>query len=310
MPNNQQISDDDTQKPPKKNTSKIIIWLASVLLLCCFTGCLFMLGGASATALPHANIKILIQPDTTAEQAIDKTEDALLSLGYIQQPNDWEDWINILDPEKLELKKKERRYTKGDFEIFYDPESGDYATIAFHLHFYENGGYLFTEAGFAEFEALRTAVDSVGLEESLENDPRFPGRKISTPEMFNNEQQSPIMQLPRVAGILLALIGLLFYGVAIIWPGFWIASKLLNHLMIPNSIKRIVFILASSLLLTPGLTLLTPFGPPALLPLPLALIFALAAPPLLYLLAISFGCTAILSLIVSLRIWRPHSIST
>ena len=147
MSNNQQISDDTTQKPPKKITSKIVIWLASVLLLCCFTGCLFMLGGASATALPHANIKILIQPDKTAEQTIDKAEDTIISLGYIQEPNDWQDWVNILDPDELELKKKERRYSKGNFEIFYDPESGDYAKIALHLHFYEHGGYLRLDGG-------------------------------------------------------------------------------------------------------------------------------------------------------------------
>lgn len=273
-----------------KTTNKLAIWGASIVLLCCSTGCLFLLGGASATELPGAVIKLGVPPAKTLEQTFQIMEDAILTQGYTKQPYD--DWLT------------EQPYKKDKFKVFYDPyDNAQRELDVVYLHFKESDVSLFSETGIQEYDQLVRVFASVGLQSEPEDEAdRKHARWAATPEMFNHRQQSWPMRIPQITGPLLGLTALLFYGVLILWPGFWVAEKILNYLRISPTWKRILFVVAGTLL-APGLILLTPFGPPLLVPFPLALLFALMAPPLIILLAISLVATAIFSTIVSFRLW-------
>lgn len=278
-----------------KAKNKVFIWFASIVLLCICASCLGLLGGGAGSVTPHANIQIVIQPSSTTEQTIDQAEETILSLNYIKQPP---------NPSRY-ADNDERSYKKGNFEISYFPETGESKRLALWLHFYEHGSYQFSNGGLEEYQSLIDVIATAGLEQSLENDPRFPGRTILTTEMFNTKQNRPIMVISRMASLPFVVAVLAVYGAIVFWPGFWISIKLIRRLSVSNTLKRILFVVGSSVLLAPGLILLTPFGPALLVPLPLAIPFALAAEPLFYFLAISFVCTLFLASLVSLLIKNP-----
>jgi len=277
-----------------KTLGKFLLWLAGVALSCSLAWSSFFQGGGGSRALPHANIQLRILSGWTAEQTINQAEKAILSLDYMKQPPNPSQFA---DPD-------ERSYKKGNFTILYSPEEGEYKRLAVWLHFYQEDGLVFTEAGFTEYESLRAALASAGLEQSLENDPRYPGRTIQTPEMFN--QQNPHPERRSSREILFGLSILLCYALIFLVPGFGIALKLFSHTAMSMTLKRILFVAVTSFLLAPAPLPIIMFGPVFLLPLPFALPFAVGSPPFLNLLAISVGCTAVLASLISLLIRKPR----
>lgn len=276
-----------------KTTNKVLIWLSVVLLSCCLTGCLFMLGGASGTELPGAVIKLKIPPNASPQEAFKEIERALLPLGYAKQPYD--DWLT------------QQAYVKSNFEVFYDPFDEPQEKLrVVYLHFKERQVMLFSKEGIQEYAKLEGALDSVGLESIPEDQAdRDHFRWAATPQMFNDRQNSLPMRIPRIAGVLIGITALSLYGALILYPAFLITPKLLNNFKITNTLKRTLFVIICSLL-APGLILLSPFGPPFLAPFPIALLFALLAPPLLILLAISFVITGSIAFIVSKQTWKRN----
>ena len=164
---------------------------------------------------------------------------------------------------------------------------------------------MFSEAGIAEYDALADALGSAGLKLLSEDQAdRDNFRWAATPEMFNN-RRTPELSQERIMRRLFIGSAFALYGFLIIWPALWTFLRLLRYLTLPSWVKRLLFIVGSTLLLPLGFILLTPFGPAILAPLPLALPFAFLATPLLYPLAISTVCTLILASAVSLWIRDP-----
>ncbi|MBC7878830.1 MAG: hypothetical protein H7Y59_16790 [Anaerolineales bacterium] len=250
--------------------------------------------GGGSRALAHANIQLLIQPDWNAEQTINQAEKAILSLDYVKQPQNPSKFADL----------EERSYKKGNFTISYSPEDGEYKLLAVWLHFYEEDEYAFSEAGFTEYESIRKALATAELEQSLENDPRYPGRTIQTPKMFNDRHPHP--EQSSATEILFGLSTLLYYVLIFFLPGFWIALKFFRHLGISNILKRIIFVVSTSLILAPTPLPIIMFGPVFLLPMPFVLPFVLESGAFLKLLAVSVGCTAILASLISLLIRNPR----
>ncbi len=267
-----------------KTTGRIIIWLTGLLLSCCLTGFLFLNGAAGGTELPGAVIKLVVPPGQTLNQTFDLAEKVILSQGYTKHP--YSEYLSS------------QEYTKDKFKISYDPYDEPQKELGvIYLHYYEEEweNFLFSKAGIAEYASLSKALGLVGLQPVPEDQAdRDNARSAATPEMFNN-RRSPQLAEESIMGGFLGLSALLFYGFIVIWPAFWVFLKILNYFTLPIWLKRILFIVVSSLLLPPGFILLTPFGPAIFVPLPLALPFALLATPLLYPLAISIVCTAILA---------------
>lgn len=280
-----------------KTLGKFLLWLVCVALSCSLAWSSFFRGGGGSRALPHANIQLLIQSGQTVEQTINQAEKAILSLNYVKQPPNPSQFA---DPE-------ERSYKKENFTVSYFPDGGEYKRLAVWLHFYQGDSLVFSEAGFTEYESLLATLASTGLEQSLENDPRYPGRTIQTPEMFNERNPHPEKRSSRE--ILFVLSTLLCYALIFLVPGFWIALKLFGGTAMSITLKRILFVATTSLLLAPAPLPIIMFGPVFLLPLPFALPFAFGSHPFLNLLAISVGCTAVLASLISLfiRNHRPSS---
>lgn len=250
-----------------------------------------MLGGVSGTELPGAVIKVKVPSNKSLEQTFLMIERVLLAHDYAKQPYD--DWLTS------------QAYLKQNFEVFYDPFDEPQKELkVVYLHFKENEARLFSKEGIDEYTKLEGALVSAGLE-SLPEDQldRDHARWAATPQMFNDRQNSLPMFIPRIAGVLIGITALSLYGALVLYPAFLFTPKVINYFTMPYLLKRVVFVALCSLL-APGLILLTPFGPPFLAPLPIALLFALLAPPLLILLAISFVITGIIAFIVSTRTWK------
>lgn len=280
-----------------KALGKFLLWLVGVTLSCSLAWNSFFQGGGGSRAIPHANIQLLIQPGQTSEQIINLAEKAILSLDYVKQPPNPS---RIADPE-------ERSYKKENFSILYSPEEGEYKRLVIWIHFYQEDDLSFSEAGFKEYDSLRAALASAGLEQSLENDPRYPGRTILTPEMFNEQHPRPEQRTSRE--LLHTLSSLLCYLLIFLVPGFSIALKLFSGTAMSITLKRILFVAITSLVLAPAPLPIIMFGPVFLLPLPFALPLAFGSPPFLNLLAISVGCTAVLTSLISLLIRNPRTSS-
>lgn len=277
-----------------KTLGKFLLWLAGVALSCSLAWSSFFQGGGGSRALPHANIQLLIPSGSNAEQTVNQAEKAILSLNYVKQPPNPSQFA---DPE-------ERSYKKEEFTVSYFPEEGEYKRLAVWLHFYEGDSLVFSEAGLMEYESLLAALGSIGLEQSLENDPRYPGRTIQTAEMFNERNPNPERRSGKE--ILFVLSTLLCYALIFFVPGSWIALKFCSSAAMSITLKRILFVATTSLLLAPAPLPIIMFGPVLLLPMPIALPFALGSRPFLNLLAISVGCTMVLTTIISLLIRNPR----
>jgi len=286
--------------PKTKSISAIIIWLTGLSLSCFLTGLLFMIGGAGATEGPSASLKIPVPAGKTTEQTFDLAEKVILSHGYRQGESLGEGWSYT------------QEYKRDKFSISYSPnDSAQNKLGVIYIYFYEQNSKasLFSEAGITEYDTLAQALGSVGLQPVPEDQAdRDNFRRATTPEMFNS-RRIPELSQERITRWLLIGSATALYGFLIIWPAFWIFLRVLGYLTLPNWLKRVLFIVGSTLLLPPGFILLTPFGPALLAPLPLALPFALLATPLLYPLAISIVCTLFLASVVSLWI-RDTAISS
>jgi hypothetical protein len=273
-----------------KNTRMFLIWITGVVLSCSLAWTSFFQGGARYTAVPHANIQLLIEPGRTVDQTIDQVDKVILSLKYVQ-----------LSRDEL-LSDQERGYRKGTFKIIYSPEEGDYRSQALWIHFYQEDKFAFDDIGFAEYESLRSALVASGLKQSMVNDPRHPDRTIFTPEMFNGEYAG--QERPSRNQVVHGLATLLCYALIFLLPGCWLALKLLDNLVIPIMTKRVLFVAMTSLLFAPAPFPIIMFGPIFLLPAPLALPFALGSPEYRRLWLMSFTGTLFIAVILSLLI-RP-----
>jgi len=252
-----------------------------------------MLGGAGGTELPGAVIKVKVPSNSSLEQTFVMIEKVLLAHGYAKQPYD--DWLTS------------QAYIKQNFEVFYDPFDEPQKELkVVYLHFKEHEARQFSAEGIKEYAELENALVSAGLE-SLPEDQldRNHARWAATPQMFNDHQNSFPMFIPRIASVLIGITALSLYSALVLYPALLFTPKVINYFTMPYHLKRLVFVVLCSLL-APGLILLTPFGPPFLAPLPIALLFALLAPPLLILLAISFVITIIIAFIVSTRTWKSN----
>jgi hypothetical protein len=282
--------------PKKTSIGAIIIWLSGLLLSCFLTGFLFLIGGAGASEGPSANLKIRVPSGKTTEQTFELAEKIILSHGYRQGESLSEGWSYTLE------------YKKDKFSISYAPNDDAQVELrVIYIYFYEQSseGSLFSEAGIAEYDALAKALGFAGLKLLSEDQAdRDNFRWAATPEMFNN-RRIPELSQERIISRLFIGSAFALYGFLIIWPALWIFLRLLSYLTLPSWVKRLLFIVGSTLLLPPGFILLTPFGPAILAPLPLALPFALLATPLLYPLVLSIICTLIVASVASLRIRDP-----
>lgn len=274
-----------------KTTGMFLVWVIGVVLSCSLAWNSFFQGGAGYRATPHANIQLLIKPGETADDIIDRAEKVILSLKYAK-----------LSRNEL-VSDEERGYRKDNFKILYSPEEGSYRSIALWIHFYQEDKYVFDDAGFAEYESLRTGLIAAGLEQSLENDPQHPGRTILTPEMFNESNPNPEQRTPKEN--LYALSTLASYFFIFFWPGIWIVSKTFKLLTVAITTKRVLFVAISSLLLAPAPLPIIMFGPVFLLPMPFAIPFVLVSPSFLKLLAVSFACTAVVASLIVLIFEYP-----
>ncbi len=88
---------------------------------------------------------------------------------------------------------------------------------------------------------------------------------MATPQMFNS-QRAPQLADEHRMHLQFGLASLTLYAFAVLYPGFTILLALAGRLHIPLGWRRGAFVAASSLLLSPGPFLLTPFGPGALVP--------------------------------------------
>ena len=277
-----------------KTGSKILIWFVCVIMSCSLTMSLYRVGAGTST-IPHANVQLLVPTGKTTDQLVEQAEIVIKSLGYVKQPSD---------------SLSEWTYKKGDFTIAYNLEDDkEYGKTVVWLHFYKWKSDYFDESGIAEYLSFIDSLRSIGLEPTWTNDPRYPGRTVFTPEMFNAEYV-PNPTLNRVESAMFGFALLLLYGVVILWPVFWIEIKLINRLSMSIGLKRILFVIFNSLFLAPSPLPLPLLGPLPLVPAPLMFPFVLAFPDFLKLLAISIAGMGVVALLVSLLIRNSPSMST
>jgi hypothetical protein len=246
--------------------SNLTIWLMSVAVVCLCTCGLSWQGGVRLQAVPGTSIKLAVPERQTVAQALDLAAKAVLSLGYEEQA-----W-----------REESKLYTKDNFEISYDLQDEAQTELnVIYIYFYQLYADLFTDEGFAEYESLVARLISVGLQPLAEDEAdRQHSRWVGTPQMFN-EREGPAAKAFRQKVLLFEVAILACYSVIVLWSGFSIALKYFDQLSFPYFPKRILFSIGTSLLLSPGvliippLFLLPPFGPFLLVPLPLALLFAL-----------------------------------
>lgn len=273
-----------------KTVSKILIWFVGVFLSCCFTMSLYRLGAGTST-VPHANIQLLIPQGRTTEQVVEQVEIIAKSLDYVK---DLSDTLN------------EWTYKKGDFTISYYPEDDEeYRKLAVWIHFYQWNNNHFDENGLAEYQSLVNALMATGLKPTMTNDPRFPGRTVLTPEMFNSIYAPTTFD--RVASVMFGLALFLLYGVVILVPAFWIEMGFINRLSLSIATKRILFVIFNTLFLAPSPVPLPLLGPLPLVPVILMLPFAFAFPEFLKLLAISMAVMVVVASLASLFIKNSSS---
>src|ERR671923_467361 len=244
----------------------LTIWLTSVAVVCLCTCGLLWQGGVRLQQVPGASIKLAVPEGQTVAQALDLAGKGVLSLGYEEQA-----W-----------REESKLYTKDNFQIMYDVQDEAQTELnVIYIYFYQLDADLFRDEGFAEYESLIARLISVGLQPLAEDEAdRKHSRWVGTPQMFN-ERQGPAAKASRQKVLLFEVAILACYSVIVLWPGFSIALKYFDQLSFPYLPKRMLFSIGTSFLLSPGLLLLPPLfllpplGPILLVPLPLALLFAL-----------------------------------
>lgn len=244
-----------------RKSLNLMIWLTSVAIVCLWTWGIFWQGGGTMRELPGASIKLGVPTGRTVKQALEVAAGAIISLGYQKEPPQasWQSYI------------------KDNFRIAYDSEDEAQTELrVIYVYFYELDTSLFSEAGIEEYGTLSEKLLAYRLKPLGEDAAdRANYRRVETPQMFNERQNSPAVEASRQKVLLFQLGILACYSIIVLWPGFSIALKYFNQLSIPYPQKRILFSVGTSLVLAPGLFLLPPFGPFLLVPLPLAILFAL-----------------------------------
>ena len=104
--------------------------------------------------VPHANYKIDASIDKQRLIALENIDQALISLGFNLQMNDWKAWEPILEQDRLTEKKQERRYVKGNFEVFYGVLYQTNNLGYIRLSFYEHDKRQFSEEGIGLYYQL------------------------------------------------------------------------------------------------------------------------------------------------------------
>src|SRR5688572_9546660 len=113
-----------------------ILFLLPIFLI------LILIGGcakASTQVVPHASIKIIVSSGRNQDQVFSEIDKSIASLGYSNQAN----------------KSHFRSFTRGNFEIMYDPaDKAQSALNVIYIHFYEQDNSIFSASGIAEYESI------------------------------------------------------------------------------------------------------------------------------------------------------------
>lgn len=242
--------------------------------------------------MPSSSLKFRVRDGRTVEQSFATVKSLLESRGYLDQHRyDDGSWSSF------------QEFIKDDFEVTYQPHDDAQAELGvIYVYFYETDRSLFSDAGIEEYNALSESFSNSGLE-PLDEDAadRANNRRVVTPQMFNERQDSPANKASQRKMLQSQLSMFIAYSVVVFFPGFSFIRWCFNQISFTFRQRRILFSFVSSLFLAPGLFMLPPFGPLLLVPLPLALVFATltAAVPLLIWAGVAFVGTFFLALLIS-----------
>jgi hypothetical protein len=246
--------------------------------------------------VPHANYKIDASNDKQRLIVLENIDQALISQGFSLQLNDWKTWEPILEPERLEEKKQERRYVKGDFEIFYGVLYQSKNVGYIRLSFYEHDKRQFSKEGICLYYQLKSEFSDRGLVHLSETpDDIKASRPVVIPEEFNQHNPLPPFR-ESVEYAALVVLSFLVYGVVILFPGWLALRKLTTNLSTSYNMRRCILVLSSALLLFPTPIPMSMFGPVLLVPgiLMLPFVFGLPEQYINYV-VLSVGLTLVLS---------------
>jgi hypothetical protein len=246
--------------------------------------------------VPHANYKIDASTDRQRLIALGSIDQALISLGFSLQINDWKTWEPILEQDRLNEKKQERRYVKGDFEVFYGVLYQSNNLGYLRLSFYEHDKRQFSKEGIGLYYQLKREFSDRGLVHLSETpDDIKASRPVVSPEEFNQQNPPPpVRENVEYA----AIVGLSFiiYGGVILLPGWLMLRRLTTYISKSYRVRRCILAGASSLLLFPIPIPMSMFGPVLLVPgiLMLPFIFGLPEQYINYV-GLSVGLTLVIS---------------
>ena len=268
----------------------VLIIICSLIL----QGCVM---ATKSITVPHANYKIDASIDKQRLIALENIDQALMSLGFNLQMNDWKAWEPILEQDRLTEKKQERRYVKGNFEVFYGVLYQTNNLGYIRLSFYEHDKRQFSEEGIGLYYQLEREFSDRGLVHLSETrDDIKASRPVVSPEEFNQQNPLPPFR-EKVKYAALAALGFIIYGVVILFPGWLALRRLTTYISKSYSARRCILAGASSLLLFPIPIPMSMFGPVLLVPgmLMLPFIFGLPEQYINY-----FGLSAGLTLVISI----------
>ena len=267
----------------------VLIIIFSLIL----QGCVM---ATKSITVPHANYKIDASTDRQRLIALESIDQALISLGFSLQMNDWKTWEPILEQDRLNEKMQERRYVKGDFEVFYGVlyQSNNLGYI--RLSFYEHDKRQFSKEGIDLYYQLKREFSDRGLVHPSEtHDDIKASRPVVSPEEFNQQNPPPTVR-ENAKYAALVVLSFIIYGVVILFPGWLMLRRLTTYISKNYSVRRCILAGASSLLLFPAPIPISMFGPVLLVPgmLMLPFIFGLPGQYINYV-GLSVGLTLVIS---------------
>ncbi|MER2490314.1 hypothetical protein [Catenovulum sediminis] len=250
--------------------------------------------------VPHANYKIDASTDMQRLVALESIDQALTSIEFSLQMNDWKTWEPILEQDRLNEKKQERRYVKGNFEVFYGVlyQSNNLGYI--RLSFYEHDKRQFSKEGIDLYYELKREFSDRGLVHLSESsDDIKASRPVVSPEEFNQKNPPPPFR-ENVKYAAFVALSFIIYGVVILFPG-WLTLRRLTTYISKSIIKRRCILAgASALLLFPTPIPMSMFGPVLLVPgiLVLPFVFGLPEQYINYV-GLSVGLTLVISVVAA-----------
>lgn len=250
--------------------------------------------------VPHANYKIDASTDMQRLVALESIDQALTSLGFSLQMNDWKTWEPILEQDRLNEKKQERRYVKGNFEVFYGVlyKSNNLGYI--RLSFYEHDKRQFSKEGIDLYYELKREFSDRGLVHLSEtSDDIKASRPVVSPEEFNQQNPPPPFR-ENVKYAAFVALSFIIYGVVILFPGWLTLRRLTTYASKSFSMRRCILAGASALLLFPIPIPMSMFGPVLLVPgiLMLPFVFGLPEQYINYV-GLSVGLTLVISVVAA-----------